>query len=490
MVRNEIDTRRGEGSDLYIDHTTLRRPDPYYPFYLTAFGIAKSDFIEERMGIARRAGVTPVEVVPTPFALMAAYRHAYGVEGGVIMLVNIGGDNTDLVLVRGGRMIFGRNISQGARVFDDQIKAMGGVGDDEAEFQKVKYGTLGAGGTEGSITERIRPAVRQAAYQFAGILQSTLTYARNQLDEKDLQVDKVYLSGGGARLSGLDVYLKSALKAEVEWLDPFRNIDTAIARSSGEEEIGTRPSDLAVAVGLAHIGLSRHSHAALSLVPDRVRERRRFFSSVPFLVAACAALAVTLGFLTVTLKVQQGQIERTVGQISAQIRQLEADQQKLEELENGYRQVYAKLDTLQGHAAGPRQVMEIYSKLRRLWREGIQFEKIEFKETNARRHAIVNVPDQGHVAGVYQGEDEENVTLKDVGPMRKGALLSWEVPRYRLALYGEIEENIRGGANETLVEIGRQLTDPNVPSDAKISRQDPSTKRPGWRAFTIEVTFP
>ncbi len=343
MVRNEINSRRGESTDLYIDHTTLRRPDTYFPYYLAAFGIAKNEFIDTRLSMVQNVGITPEDVVPTPFAVMAAYSHSYGTEGGIVLLLNIGSDNTDFILVRGGRLIFARNISQGARVFDEQIKAMAQLGEDEAEAQKIKYGTLGAQG-QGTPADSIRPAIRQAAYQLVGMINSTLNYARTQLDDKELQIDKVYLSGGGAKINSLDTYLKSALKADVEFLDPFRNVDTSLARSTGDEEVASLPSDLAVAVGLAHIGNERHRHSLISLVPDKTRTRRKFLASVPFLVVASVLVLVTLGVLTVTYKIQDEATLTAMGRYNTLTKKLEEDQNTLAELEASEKRLREPID--------------------------------------------------------------------------------------------------------------------------------------------------
>ncbi|HLG43307.1 MAG TPA: pilus assembly protein PilM [Planctomycetota bacterium] len=301
MMRNEINGLRQEQPDLYVDYATLRGPDAYYPKYLSIIGMGKNSFVDERVSIANAAGVRSTDVIPTPFALYAAYARSYPGEGGVVMLLNIGADNTDLVLVRGGRLIFARNISQGAKLFDDQIRQGGIKVESEAEFYKIKYGSLGAEGDDPRADE-IRPAMRQGAWQLVGMLKSSLTYAKNQLDEPDLAVDHAYVAGGGAKIPGLLGYLKSALNTPVDPLDPFKSFDTTFIRQSGENEATAIPSDMAIATGLAILGLNGARNTSVSLLPDRVRERRNARRTVPFLIAAIALFVVTLGVVTVSLR--------------------------------------------------------------------------------------------------------------------------------------------------------------------------------------------
>jgi hypothetical protein len=122
-------------------------------------------------------------------------------------------------------------------------------------------------------------------------------------------------------------------------------------------------------------------------------------------------------------------------------------------------------------------------------RDGLQIEKIELNNPTTIKRVVVNVPEQGHVVGTYQSEDEQNIVTKESGAVRKGDYVTWDTVAYRLAVHGEIEENIKGGPNEILLDLKNQLADSAIGTTAEITRQDPSPKRPGWRSFTIEVKF-
>lgn len=488
MIRNEITGLRQEQPDLYIDYATLRTPDPYFPKYLSIIGMGKNSYVDERMAIARAAGLRTSDVIPTPFALYAAYAAAYPGEGGVVMLLNIGAENTDLALVRGGRLIFARNISQGAKLFEDQIRAAGIKIEGEAEFYKVKYGGLGGEG-EDPRAEEIRPAMRQGAWQLVGMLKSSLTYARNQLDEPDLTVDRVYMSGGGAKVPGLAGYLKSALGAPVEPLDPFRNLDTGFVRQAGEEEAVAVPSDMAVATGLALLGLNGSRRTAVSLLPDPMRERRRLKRTVPFTVAAVVMFGLTLAGVSVSLQTRLADEKARAAAISAEISASRAKVEELNRLEAEYRKEYAKLDTLQALNSTGKQVLGVYHRLRLLHREGLLIKKVEVHEPQVIRRVIANIPEKGHVIGTIAGETEDSYDVAGVGQVPRAAATVWEVSIPRMAIHGEVDENIKGGANETLMEMSRQLSDPSNRVMCGPPWQGPSEERPGWRVFRLPIHF-
>lgn len=488
MIRNEITGLRQEQPDLYVDYATLRTPDAYFPKYLSIIGMGKNTYVDERMAIVRAAGLQSRDVVPTPFALFAAYAAAYPGEGGVVMLLNIGAENTDLVLVRGGRLLFARNISQGARLFDEQIKAAGIKIEGEAEYYKIKYGGLGAEGAD-PRAEEVRPAMRQGAWQLVGMLKSSLTYARNQLDEPDLAVDRVYVSGGGAKVPGLAGYLKSALGATVEPLDPFRNMDTSPVRQAGEEEAIAVPSDMAVATGLALLGLNGFRRTAVSLLPDRIREKRKARRTVPFLVAAVIVFGLTLVGGSISLQTRLAEEKGRAAAVAAEIAATRAKVEDLNKLEAQYRKEYAKLDALQALNSTGKQVLGVYHRLRLLHRDGLLIKKIEVHEPQVLRRVIANVPEKGHVVGTITGETEEGYVVAGIGQVPKSAAYVWEVTIPRMAIHGEVDENVKGGANETLMEMSRKLSDPSNRVTCGPPWQGPSEERPGWRVFRIPINF-
>jgi Tfp pilus assembly PilM family ATPase len=205
MMGYEIDQRRGETTDLYLDYCTLREPDPYFPQYLALIGIGKSAYVDERIDLLAKSNLDVRDAVPNSFALFTAYKAAYDTEPGTILLLDIGSDNMDIAFVRAGRLIFARNVSSGARVFDSQIAGATGCSPEDGEAVKVTTANLGpaAAPEDEEKEDEIRAPVRSAAGQLSGFITSSINHAKMQLNDKELVIDKVYLSGGGSRVRGL-----------------------------------------------------------------------------------------------------------------------------------------------------------------------------------------------------------------------------------------------------------------------------------------------
>jgi len=241
MMGYELDQRKGEATDLYLDFCTLREPDAFFPQYLALIGMGKSVYVDDRIDLLSKANLDVRDAVPNSFALYAAYHNAYGTEPGTVLLLDIGSDNMDLAFVRGGRLIFARNVSSGARVFDQQIAGASGCSPEEAEARKVAEANLGPSdsGEDEEAEGSIRGPVRSAAGQLSGFITSSINHAKMQLNDRELAVDKVYLSGGGARVRGLPEYLSGALKIPVEVLDPFKRVDTSAVEKRGGSRTST-----------------------------------------------------------------------------------------------------------------------------------------------------------------------------------------------------------------------------------------------------------
>jgi type IV pilus assembly protein PilM len=510
MMGYELEQRRGTEGELYGDYVTLREPDPYNPGYLAMVGIAKKEYVDERIGMVAGAGIDVRDAVPTPFAIFAAYRNAYGVENGVVLLLDVGAENTDLALVRGGKLIFCRNVGTGAGVVDQGIARLGGLSPDEAESRKIRFANLGPP-SDGADPreEEIRPAVRSGASQIAGTIQSSLAFARGQLGEKDLAVDKVYLSGGGARLRGLSNYLQSALKIPVEILDPFRGVD--LGKLANEPELAARPSDLTAALGLAQISADPKSAAsALSILPDRIKERRNFFQGPAFLVAAGILMAVGLAAVTTVAVVRKSRAVAALRSFQDSNKDVQQKIQKLEESETELITLIAKWRMLDSSVTPGRGILDALRKMRMTLPEGVHIRGVKLVDLQEERSHLVppervvfRSPGRGILEGVIPARKSGVDELPPIRIIQDGRRLEPEkfppesmegtvkivAPWLAVQIEGEIDDRIKGGTPQAVLdEMKGQLSDPLRGVTAELF-QEGASPRPGWQLFKVVLQF-
>lgn len=512
MMGYEVDQRKGEATDVYLDYCTLREPDAFFPQYLALIGMGKSAYVDDRIGLLAKSTLDVRDAVPNSFALFAAYHNAYGTEPGTVMLLDIGSDNMDIAFVRGGRLIFARNVSSGARVFDQQISNATGCELEEAEGKKLAQANLGPAdlGEDEESDGSIRGPVRSAAGQLSGFITSSINHAKGQLNDRELAIDKIYLSGGGSRVRGLPEYLSAALKIPVEILDPFKNVDTGTVEKLGGAEVRELPTDLAIALGLAQLVSPPATATTLSILPDSLKKRRAFFRTSLWLGLGAGVLAATLVVLTVLSFLQMRTKKERLDDFLAQSSEITKKMDEMEALEREQREMLAKSDYLLSHLAGGRVLLDSISRLSKSLPNEIRLRDVKMGDvtpsgkrggrdsrSDDRLRAAFTVRRRGLVMGEIESETEQEIRIVGQGdPFRdedivdglKQGVIRW--PSYARVLFftGEIDENIRGGAREALNTVRDQLTDASRGVKATIKNQKASDK-PGWRQFELEIAF-
>lgn len=157
------------------------------------------------------------------------------------LIIQMGATTTDLAVVSVGLILLTRSISTGglaltrtlAQQFDFEIT--------QAEEYKKVYG-LSQDQLEGKVFTALKPVVDIILGETRRVIQSFETkHPQNQ-------IKRVVLSGGGAKMPGLVIYLANNLGLEVQEADPwyFISKDKAIAGKLSQEA-----PFYSVAVGLA-----------------------------------------------------------------------------------------------------------------------------------------------------------------------------------------------------------------------------------------------
>ena len=202
----------------------------------------KRAIIDEQLRILNAAGLSPEIVDVDVFALGNAFETAVrrGPEsaGLVSALVDVGASKTCVNLVRGGTSLFTREIHTGGGAFTTAIANRLGIPMGEAETLKAY---------PAEDLERVRHAVTPAVDDLAAEVRLSFEYFENQFD---LGIDEVLLSGGGARMAGLDQDLGRIFDRPTMVWDPTGDLPIA-GGSVNVDQLREHVTELAVAVGLA-----------------------------------------------------------------------------------------------------------------------------------------------------------------------------------------------------------------------------------------------
>lgn len=137
--------------------------------------------------------------------------------------------------------------------------------------------------------------VREAAAICANI-ESTVQFCRQQNRIRTLRLNRVLVTGGGARLKGLTGYMQRRMRLPVEELDPFRNIKIALPEAEFVRLKAERDR-MAVPIGLA-IGLLKPGAARMPVITAAESARRHLLQRSIYLYYSAVLLiaVVALGF--------------------------------------------------------------------------------------------------------------------------------------------------------------------------------------------------
>jgi type IV pilus assembly protein PilM len=198
---------------------------------------AKRELIDNRMNLLADAGLQAVVIDVEAFALHNAFEQGYpGSLGGLVALVNIGHETSNLNLLQDGAPVLVRDIPFGSRKVREALQRDRGLSSDEAEAVVQGQGDSADAGTV--VSERIEELAvgieRAAAFLVA---------------QSGGGINRVFLCGGGARIPGLVEALGDRLGIRTEVANPLNGI--AVRPDATMESVDEIAPMLMLPVGLA-----------------------------------------------------------------------------------------------------------------------------------------------------------------------------------------------------------------------------------------------
>ena len=174
---------------------------------------AKRELVENKLRILTDAGLTPSLVDVDAFALHNAFELSHpDAMTGIVALVNIGHEVTNINILDEGVPILTRDITVGTRRFREDLQRERGLGVDEADQLLQGYDrSPHLDAVIESRGEEIAVGVERAAAFLASSARTG-------------QIRAVYTCGGGARIPGLNEALGNRLRIRVEQANPLANL--------------------------------------------------------------------------------------------------------------------------------------------------------------------------------------------------------------------------------------------------------------------------
>lgn len=203
---------------------------------------AKKEVVNSYLEMLEKAGLNTIIVDVDAFALENAYAANYGGEDENVALVDIGASKMNINIVAKGTSVLARDVVLGSKLLTESIQNHFGITPEEAEA--LKTGTTPAGDKKQELDDLFVSTCNQWVAEAKRALDF---YYSNYPDDT---IDKIVISGGGAKVKGLAKLFTEETGVKTEVFNPFvtaesdsNKVDPDYLRAIGPE--------MALSTGLA-----------------------------------------------------------------------------------------------------------------------------------------------------------------------------------------------------------------------------------------------
>ncbi|MEI6220311.1 MAG: type IV pilus assembly protein PilM [Actinomycetes bacterium] len=229
---------------------------------------AEKEGVTELVRVVERAGLLPIEIELTPFALNRVLVRRPEVMG-TVALIDIGGSTTSVTISTNGEPVFVRMISAGGDDVTQALQEGLKIGREDAESRKRTLEFHRSERREWEDDELVAEATRcecpkcitsdesdfnpkqngilkAVTEELLAGLVSTVNYFNNSRPETP--VSQIILTGGGSNLAGLSSGLSQITRLPINAVDPFSTFTISQKKRS---QVFRIDDAMTVALGLA-----------------------------------------------------------------------------------------------------------------------------------------------------------------------------------------------------------------------------------------------
>ncbi len=312
IVKYEIQQQIPFGLDqIAMDYQILSRNEQ--GGYEVMMAAIKVDVVDKALEILKptKRGVAFVDVCPLAAYNWLKHEGDFGTQGECVAMVDIGATTTDIVIERAGQFRFTRPLNVGGNDITKAMAAAFSIDFSTAERLKRERGFAPTGdplkdGKGGEV-------IGQGLQRLSSEIMRSFSYFRSLPGGG--QVNRVVLSGGGARLRNLVPFLQRTLGMDVRLAQPLKGLTIGAAA----ESVKQCPEQACVVLGMA-LRTCEPVPLEIDLIPPRVVEAAR--RKVQILYWAVSITALIFSVLSVVPAARNAnlQVKDRIEQLKVAIR--------------------------------------------------------------------------------------------------------------------------------------------------------------------------
>ncbi len=174
---------------------------------------AKRELVDNKVGLLVEAGLNPVVIDVNAFALHNAFEHNHPeAMAGIVALVNIGHEVTNVNILEDGVPLLTRDIPFGSRRIREDLQRERGLTAEQAEdVVQGREARDDMGGFVEASADEVAVGIERAA-------------AFLMTRQSGEGLGRIYISGGGARIPGMAEALGRRMAVETQLVNPFERV--------------------------------------------------------------------------------------------------------------------------------------------------------------------------------------------------------------------------------------------------------------------------
>ena len=227
--------------DVYLDFQDLKTNSKENDRTDVMLVAAKKDIVDDYLEMLENIGLTATIVDVDGFALENTYEYNTPKSENVA-LVDIGASKMNINIISSGISVVARDIVVGSRQLTEHIQSQFDLEFEEAEA--LKLGHKDAAEKRGEIEEIFSTICTQWILE----IKKAIDLYHSNYPDSPLQ--KLVLSGGGSKVTGLTDFLASETGLEVELFNPFANM-MANDKKIDRDYLTIVGPEMAIASGIA-----------------------------------------------------------------------------------------------------------------------------------------------------------------------------------------------------------------------------------------------
>ncbi len=315
-----------------------------YDVFVTA---VPENVIAGHLEILKHAQIAPAKISTLPAALYQLFKETVKSDPAKnYAIIDIGGKATHFIFIKGGQMLFAREIATGGDDFTDALTGSIFVEGQEIVINKEKAEKLkrhyGVVAVEEELLTKEGVPVKEIMVMMGPVLERLVNEIRRTMDFVNEKfgasaLEKIYLTGGGAFLKNLPERLSQELSADVQRLNPFRAI--LAGKFANSKELFSLGPRFATALGLA---LDRKT--SLNLLPKKLKGAHALQHFKKMLRYLFVILTLTMAWFSQEIKFELRDIHREFQRINSEFSEVKPKREKFLELQKTLNEIRARAD--------------------------------------------------------------------------------------------------------------------------------------------------